>query len=53
MTKGSKAKFIIPSALGYGPRGAGAQIPPFSSLVFEVELIDFKAGVPAPQMPGH
>ena len=46
MTKGSKAKLIIPSSLGYGPRGAGAQIPPFSSLVFEVELIDFKAGTP-------
>ena len=52
MTKGSKAKLIIPSSLGYGPRGAGAQIPPFSSLVFEVELIDFKAGTPqqAPAM---
>lgn len=46
MTKGSKAKLIIPSALGYGARGAGAQIPPFSSLVFEVELLDFKAGAP-------
>jgi FKBP-type peptidyl-prolyl cis-trans isomerase FkpA len=46
MTKGSKAKLIIPSALAYGPRGAGAQIPPFSSLVFEVELLDFKAGAP-------
>lgn len=50
MTKGSKAKIIIPSNLGYGPRGAGGQIPPFSTLVFEVELIDFKAGA-APQMP--
>jgi FKBP-type peptidyl-prolyl cis-trans isomerase FkpA len=53
MTKGSKAKLIIPSALGYGPRGAGAQIPPFSSLVFEVELIDFKAGAAPQQMPGQ
>lgn len=52
MTKGSKAKLIIPSALGYGARGAGAQIPPFSPLVFEVELIDFKEGAPqqAPTM---
>lgn len=46
MTKGSKAKLIIPSSLGYGSRGAGAQIPPFSSLIFEVELLDFKAGAP-------
>lgn len=50
MTKGSKAKLIIPSALGYGARGAGAQIPPFSTLVFEVELIDFKAGAAQPGM---
>ena len=53
MTKGSKAKLIIPSALGYGPNGAGQQIPPFSSLVFEVELIDFNAAPAQPQMPGQ
>jgi FKBP-type peptidyl-prolyl cis-trans isomerase len=29
---------------------AGAQIPPFSTLVFEVELIDFKAGAAQPGM---
>ena len=53
MTKGSKARIIIPSNLGYGPRGAGAQIPPYSTLVFDVELIDFKAGAPQQQMPGQ
>lgn len=53
MTKGSKAKIIIPSNLGYGPNGAGAQIPPFSTLVFEVELIDFKAAPAQQQMPGQ
>jgi FKBP-type peptidyl-prolyl cis-trans isomerase FkpA len=52
MTKGSKAKLIIPSNLGYGPRGAGGQIPPFSSLIFDVELLDFKAGAPQ-QMGGQ
>jgi len=45
MTKGSKAKLIIPSAIGYGARGSGP-IPPYSTLLFDVELIDFK---PAPQ----
>jgi FKBP-type peptidyl-prolyl cis-trans isomerase len=46
MTKGSKAKLIIPSNLGYGSSGMGREIPPFSSLLFEVELLDFKAGAP-------
>jgi FKBP-type peptidyl-prolyl cis-trans isomerase FkpA len=43
MQKGGKAKLIVPSAIGYGARGQGP-IPPFSTLVFEVELVDFKAG---------
>lgn len=42
MTKGSKAKLIVPSSIGYGPRGNGP-IPPYATLLFEVELIDFKA----------
>ena len=49
MTKGSKAKMIIPSSLGWGASGAGSQIPPFATVLFEVELIDFK---PAPAAPG-
>jgi FKBP-type peptidyl-prolyl cis-trans isomerase FkpA len=41
MSKGSKGKFIIPSAIGYGPQGGGP-IPPFSPLEFDVELVSFK-----------
>jgi FKBP-type peptidyl-prolyl cis-trans isomerase len=39
MAVGSKYRLIIPSDLGYGPQGAGQQIPPYSTLVFEVELL--------------
>ena len=41
MNKGSSARFVIPSDLGYGAQGAGGAIPPNSILIFEVELIDF------------
>jgi FKBP-type peptidyl-prolyl cis-trans isomerase FkpA len=33
---------LIPSAMGYGARGAGGVIPPNADLVFEVELLDVK-----------
>lgn len=39
MKEGAKYRFFIPYLLGYGERGAGANIPPFSTLVFDVELI--------------
>ena len=40
MKEGAKYRFFIPYNLGYGERGAGQQIPPYSALVFDVELID-------------
>ena len=40
MTEGAKYRFFIPYNLGYGERGAGASIPPYAALVFDVELIE-------------
>ena len=42
MHKGEKGLLLIPSALGYGPDGAGSDIPPNAVLRFDVELTDVK-----------
>jgi len=39
MKEGGKYRFFIPYQLAYGSRGAGQDIPPFSTLIFEIELI--------------
>lgn len=39
---GDKARFVIPSHLAYGSRGAGGVIPPNATLVFDVELMNVK-----------
>ncbi len=39
MAVGSKYRFTIPSDLAYGAQGAGEVIPPYATLVFEVELL--------------
>ena len=44
MSEGSKYKFFIPYAIGYGERGSPPTIEPFSMLVFEVELVKVKKG---------
>ncbi|EKD34443.1 MAG: hypothetical protein ACD_75C02338G0002 [uncultured bacterium] len=41
MKKGEKRVLIIPSQLGYGPSGRGP-IPPNATMVFDVELVNFK-----------
>ncbi len=40
MKEGAKFRFFIPYNLAYGERGAGASIPPYSALIFDVELLN-------------
>ena len=42
MSEGAKYRFYIPYLLGYGEQGAGPSIPPYSTLIFDVELIKVK-----------
>ena len=42
LSVGDKARFVIPSHLGYGQRGAGGVIPPNATLIFDVELMNVK-----------
>ena len=46
MKPGSKYQLFIPAALAYGERGAGRDIGPNSTLIFEVELVSIKAPEP-------
>lgn len=48
MPVGSKFRFTVPSELAYGSQGAGGVIPPFATLVFEVDLIEIEAPEASP-----
>lgn len=49
---GDKARFTIPSNLGYGASGAGGVIPPNATLLFDVEVLDAVAApTPKPAVP--
>lgn len=43
MSAGSKWQVFIPSDLAYGPRGAGANIGPNETLIFDIELLEVKS----------
>jgi FKBP-type peptidyl-prolyl cis-trans isomerase len=51
MPVGSKWQLFIPSALGYGERGAGAEIGPNATLIFEVELMSIQEKPKAEEKP--
>jgi len=53
MAPGAKYRFTIPSKLAYGPQGAGGVIPPYSTLVFEVTLLEVAPPPPAPEAPAE
>lgn len=40
MQEGAKYRFYIPYILAYGESGAGGSIPPFATLIFDVELLE-------------
>lgn len=40
MNVGDKVRATIPPELGYGARGAGEEIPPNATLIFEIEILD-------------
>jgi len=51
MKPGAKWQLFVPPDLAYGERGAGAQIGPNATLIFEMELVSFKAPAPPPTVP--
>lgn len=50
LCKGAKATLVIPPELGYGERGAGADIPGGATLNFDVEVMSVATGPPEPNL---
>ncbi len=48
--KGGKGKILIPAMLGYGPQAAGPDLPAFSNLIFDIEVLDVQN---APKSAGN
>ena len=51
MPVGSKWQIFIPAQLAYGQRGAGRDIGPNATLIFEVELLGIQSGEAKPATP--
>lgn len=51
-SKGGKGKMYIPAILAYGQNGNPPVIPPYSNLVFEIEILDVTTPAPQPAQPG-
>lgn len=49
--KGGRGRIYIPALLGYGPNGSAPVIPPYASLIFDIEVLDVKTPAPAPVQP--
>lgn len=43
MLKGGKAKLIVPSKIAFGESGRGAMVPPYSTIVYDVEIMDVQS----------
>ena len=50
LNKGGKIKLYVPPSLAYGDDARG-NIPPSSTLIFDIELLEIKSSAPAPAMP--